>query len=313
MAPIRREARRYLRWTGFVALIFACGPSARQAAAQPASELIMSLREELPMRPRDFGCGDAHEPRGRGIAVQLVQLGKAAVPDILQALDSLEAKGEASGLFPNAAWVFFAYAGIEGPAAVPRLRTMLKNSETMSHQRNLDYAIALSLNLTSYVSGSAARSWFSICRRGEPRDALDELIASLEQNDRSGLESHLGPQARLALDRALEIRPWETILQSAGHSPSGAPNAVGYRFDIAGRWSEPEVTLDVKNVDYGPAPLTSASVTLDTLFSNSIGKACGTYKIEFQRAPELPLIYRYEVNNTDIEGLLRTMIACADK
>jgi hypothetical protein len=40
-----------------------------------------------------------------------------------------------------------------------------------------------------------------ICRRQEPKDALDQFILALQQGNRSELESSIGPKARMALDR----------------------------------------------------------------------------------------------------------------
>jgi hypothetical protein len=283
-----------------------------QAGDQSPSELIRSLSEEPERRPFMAGCGQTNNAQ-RGTARELVQLGRAAVANLDQAFDSIEKKGSKSSLFLNAEWLFLAYARILGPAAAPRLERMTKNAKLASHRRNLDYAFALSFHLTSYVSGHSERAASSFCRRQEPKDALDTLIVSLERNDLPRLESVLGPEARRALDHALQTRSWEAVRQEIWQSRPGVHNAVGYRFDIRGPWSEPEETLGEKEKDYRDTPLTSDSVVLDTQFTNSAGKDCVRYKVDFRRVYDPPGVSIYKIDSANVEDLLHAIAACTSE
>jgi hypothetical protein len=285
-----------------------------QAANQSPSELIRSLshidRQEATNGVRIVTCGETEELRQeRAKTRELVRLDNAAIPDLERALDSLEKEGQNSRLFRKAGWFLLAYARIQGPAATPRLRRMIRSPKLISLRLNLDQAIALSLGLTSYVSSLRERGEVLVCRRQEPRDALNQLIISFEQNDRSRFESSLGPNSRKALDQLLVGTSWEVIRQQVWHEPSGGQGAVGYLFDIPGRWSEPEETLEEKR-EYRSAPLASENFALDTQFKNSAGKDCARYSVSFRKI-ERPTGPIYQVDNSNIEDLLRSIGTCS--
>jgi len=153
-----------------------------QSTPKSAAELIASISHADHPQPelRLFTCGETEQVRSeRQLARDLVRLGKLAIPDLDQALDSIERDGEASPLYSKAGWLLYAYVRIEGPQAAPRL-VRLRISPTFTSLRlTLDYAGALSLNVTSYVSSFRPPGSVLICRRREPRDALDQLILSL--------------------------------------------------------------------------------------------------------------------------------------
>jgi hypothetical protein len=283
-----------------------------QTSLVSPSELIQDLAKADPhdkSRLRVVTCGDTDELRqDRTIARELVRLDKAAIPELERALDSIEKGGEKSKFFRKAGWMLLAYARIQGPAATPRLRRMITRDKLSSLRIVLDQATALSLGLTSYVSSPREPGEVLICRRQEPRDALDQLIMSFEQNDRSRLEASLGPNAHSALDQLLDGRLWEAIRQEKWHVPRAGKGAVGYIFDIPGRWSEPEETLKETGASKA-GPLTSDGFALYTEFKNSAGRDCGGFNMNFRKVDRLigPI---YQVNNSNLEPLLSLIAAC---
>ena len=58
-------------------------------------------------------------------AKALVSLGMYAIPDLERALDSVEQTADRSPFAINAGWLALAYAKIEGPNAIARLRRMI--------------------------------------------------------------------------------------------------------------------------------------------------------------------------------------------
>ena len=90
--------------------------------------------------------------------------------------------------------------------------------------------------------------------------------------------------------------------------------AVGYRFNISGRWSEPDESLEQVE-EWGDATVLSeqADFRLDTLFKDSSGEACGRHYVKFVRgsteAKSESLTYL--VDNLDLGDLLRSIGSCA--
>jgi hypothetical protein len=246
--------------------------------------------------------------RERSIARELASRGEAAVPELDRVLGSIEADGEDSPFFDTSGWFLLAYARAQGSASVSRLIRMIRSPKLDSLHISLDRAIALSLGLTSYVSSGREGGQMIICRRQEPKDALDEFLLALERGDRSDLESSIGPQARTALDRALEGKSWEAAHKELWHSPPGGQGAVGYLFDIRGRWSEPEETLEDYRND-GDDPLIEAEVALDTQFKTSSGKDCAKYLVRFKKVSQFGRA-KYLVDNIDLRSFIGSVGAC---
>ena len=185
---------------------------------------------------------------------------------------------------------------------------MMRSPKLDSLHISLDRAIALSLGLTSYVSSGREGGPLIICRRQEPRDALDELLLALERGDRSELESTLGPEAWMALDRLLVGKSWEAVYRELWPAAPTGQHAVGYLFDIHGRWPEPEETL-VENRNDGDDPLTSAEIALDTQFKTSTAKNCAKYLVGFKEVSQFGRV-RYLVNNTNLGDLIQSIKTC---
>lgn len=273
------------RRTGlFTALaLLLVGSASGQTGNEFASTLIRSLS---PKRPNGkpivlaFHCGMMNGPQqGRQTALKLVELGKTALPGLERAFDSIEKRGSLSGLDTH--WLFFAYARILGPEAAPRLLKMRRNPTLANARRSLDDALALSLGLTSYVSVMGGPSPSMVCRFQLPRDALDKLAVSLWLGDLAELQKILGPKAREALDQALQARSWDTLRPDIWHLGTGVDDAVGYRFEIMGQWSEPEETLRQPRLEYRSPPSTSGKFSFETQFTDSAGKDCARYKVDF--------------------------------
>lgn len=230
----------------------------------------------------------------------LVKLGPVALPAIEEAIRTVEETGE---YVFNFHYLLSAYARIKGPAAFPHLRRMFDNPVGESLRRNLDEALALSLGLTSYISSSRLlMRTFSCSGVLEPRHFLDQLILAWEQDNREWVESSLGPNARSALKSLLEGRTWDNLRAEMWRSWSGGRVAVGYRFETSGWSSQP----GEEHSGYERKP---GNPEIDTLFTGPSGEQCGRQKVAFLRTRGIPR--EYQVDNTDLLALLRTISACA--
>jgi hypothetical protein len=218
----------------------------------------------------------------------------------------LKKDGEDSPYFSG--WFLFAYARAQGPAAASRLVRMFRSPKLDSLQISLDRAIALSLGLTSYVSSGRESGQMIVCRRQEPKDALDEFLWALERGDRLEFESSLGPEARIAVDRLLEGKSWEAVHQELWPALPRGQNGVGYRFDIRGRWSQPAETLE-ENRDDGDDPLTEPEVALESQFKTSSGKSCAKLLVGFKKVIQFGRA-RYLVDNTNLNDLISSIGVC---
>jgi hypothetical protein len=285
-----------------------------QLSSRSVSELIASLtsseqRQNInrPAILGVFGCGITQKLlQERSVARELAGRGKAAIPELDRVLDSIERDGEDS-LFFNG-WFLFAYAKAQGPAAAPRLMRMIRNPKLDSLHITLDRATALSLGLTAYVSSGRVDGPLIVCRRQEPKDALDDFILAQARGDRSELEQSLGPDARTALDRLLEGKQWNAVYRELWRAPPGSQGGMGYLFDIPGRWSESEETLE-ENRGEGDDPLTEAEVALDTQFRTSTGRDCAKSLVAFKKVSEFGGA-KYLIDNANLKDLISSIGAC---
>jgi hypothetical protein len=237
----------------------------------------------------------------------LVGQGEAAELPVRLFLESLET-GE-RGVPPNAGWLLLSYAEIKGPAAFPLLWTLHASAKLSDLAASLDYSIALSLGLTSYVSSSQEPGLTIPCRGQQPRDALDSLIRSWQKGDLAWLEASLGPNARLALSTALKDKTWPEFRGRGGRLRAGDVTAVGYHFNIHNVWSEPELKLE----DYREISVDRPE--LDTEFTSRSGSSCGKLKLSFAHVPkgDAPAYLNYLVDNTDVLEILHLVSSCAAK
>jgi hypothetical protein len=191
---------------------------------------------------------------------------------------------------------------------------MIADPRLVDLQVVLDRALAVSLGATSYIS--SARKWGpgDLCRRAEPRDALDELIAAFEQGDLSRLQPVMGPAAIAGLGQMPGDRGWENFRRQVWRIPANGQSAAGYLFEIGGRWSEPEQVLEGPSRysrDYGDAPLLAEDFSLVTDFKTRSGEDCGSYVVSFHGIHlGEPWKDRYQVNNEDLDGLIRLINSC---
>lgn|ERR1017187_1464570 len=299
--------------------IFAPNASLCQTRHQSAAEIIRFLNDprvvvgSLPQRLEQRRAE-------RAAANELVALGSAAVRDLDAALDRMEQQAGGSE------WLLIAYARILGPAARQRLQVMNANRRLGFLHEDLDNALAVALGLTDYVS--AARLYpFTPARPEEPRHALDRFILGWMQDNRSQMEYVLGPKSRQDLDSLLARQSWQALRSEVLGALPGPGVAMGFRFEGAGDWSQPEETLDqelwhrrsrqttVLILNANPWDDLPPEATLSTQFVDRVGKDCGGHRdIRFVRAPaEAPgnTPFKYLIDEGDLKTLLRTVSGCA--
>ena len=216
-----------------------------QGGEQSPRKLVEFLTHQAPDRNREAAVFDcASIKTDRAPAKALAQSGRLAIAALDQALDSIESTGMRSVNSYNAGWLLEAYARIEGPDAYLRLRRMDKDPSLVFIRLDLDSALALSLGLTSYVSSSNLLAEIVDCTRPqEPRHTVNQFILAWERNDRDWLEASLGPNAKVALNSLLKQTTLAAMRADFWGRESRLDDAVGYRFEAAGRWSEPQETL----------------------------------------------------------------------
>jgi len=285
-----------------------------QTTSQSPSEIIASITNRDGSWPSNvFSCGiTTTDEQDRALAAQLTRGGSLATTQLEQVFDSLQARGAESPYFQRSIWFFLAYASMLGPSASERLRTMIADSKFVSLQVALDRALAVFFGVTSYISSVRKFGPGDLCRRAEPRDALDELIAAFEQGDLSRLAPVVGPAAVATLGQMEGGRSWEEFHRAVWRVPPKGQSAVGYLFDIRGRWSEPEQVLEGPSRyarNYGDAPVLADDFGLVTRFKTNSGSDCGTYTVDFHAVHDGVRVH-YQVNNSDLDGLVRMINSC---
>jgi hypothetical protein len=305
---------RTIKRKGVLVVLLLESHALAQTDGKSASALIKELAGwgTLAAMGLTTGCPDASAERA--IAQALLKLGAAADPAIDDALSSIEK----AGIQPefSSEWLLYAYAKIAGPRGTVRLSRMVGNSELSFFGAALDRAMALSLGLTSYVSDAHAppalrmvdgRVYF--CRPQEPRDGLDQFIVAWENDDQPLFRRSLGPRANAALDASLRGTSWNDFRAKLWPRTPDANSAVGYRFDVPGRWSEPEETL----AERGAAPSTS-NLEFETRLTDRSGGDCGKHLIKFTQTGNLAGALMYLVDNaSDLPDLLSVISSCALK
>lgn len=289
-----------------------------QSTGKSPSEIIASITGPTTNRhglvaTKTFSCGiTTEDEQYRALAAQLTREGSSATAQLEQVFDSLQARGAESPYFERPDWFFLAYASTLGPSASRRLRAMIADPKLVDLQVALDRALAVSFGVTSYISSVRKYGPGDLCRRAEPRDALDELIAAFEQGDFSRLARVIGPAAVATLGQMEEGRSWEEFHRAVWRVPPERQSAVGYLFDIRGRWSEPEQVLEGPSRyarNYGDAPVLADDFDLVTSFRTDSGHGCGDYVLHFHAVPDGVRV-RYQVNNEDLDGLIRLINTC---
>lgn len=255
-----------------------------------------------------FNCGSLFERDrdNREVANSLVRLGGSALPDLDKAIDSIATNGEHSIYATNAQWLLYAYASIGGPGSSRRLWRLIENSKFDFLRPALDDSVALALGLTSYVDSRDPLAETSACRHRQPRDALNLLILAWLRNDRQWLETSLGPNAVLAL----QSTAWADL---QAHFPSRQERvlAVGYRFQVAGSWSQPELSLDPQQPESVQAV---ENPEIDTAFTDRSGAGCGSYHVRFLTTTlQNTSRMSYLVDNRDLRELLGLIASCASR
>ena len=280
------------------------------ADEQTAADLIQFLRYQSGDRlgrPISFTCGLFNTDRAA--VKSLVALGTPALPAIQSVLDPLDQNAD-NREFVGIGLLLQAYAGILRHDAFGRLRRMADNPKLEPLLYDLDDAIAMSLDLTSYVSSSKPLRKRLDCNRAtEPRHALNQLLLAWLRNDRQWLAAALGPNASAELRLLTEQGGWASF-RSRLWGERSRDTAVGYRIADAGRWSEPEETF--KDVSEGRAPIGRDRLEFETMFTNAAGGECGSQKLTFIKPDvgttgELP----YLIETSKLRELLSLIASCA--
>jgi hypothetical protein len=272
-----------------------------QAHPRSASEIIKEIDSQPLEQPIYVSCGtgvvEAKVQRER--ERKLVEMGANALPEIKQALASIQADGPASPRHPQSLyWLALADATIEGPKAYRVLRRMLDDPRFEGRRQNLTDAIALALNLTHYVDQAAKPLLWSMCQRAEPGYSLASLICAWETGDRELLNSFVEPASRDG-----DSRPDVWLL----NHDSTKTLAMGFRLNVRGTWSLPGDRLEEWS---GPDFMSDPKAVIETQFSDRAGRTCGTMQIEFELAGTRWPDQRYVVNIASLADLFKIIASC---
>lgn len=308
--------RRRLRWAATVPLFAFFFLEMWSATGQEGPESVMQLLMKLAGRNgqphREIGLlGCSQVADDRAVARRIAALGTPIIPYLEERLDAA-----ASGTWQSPyglSWIQLSYAKILGRRAGEKLRGM-GASTGPEGRHDLDRAIALAMGLTSYVSPSRPETRSIRCSRApEPRDALDRLLLHWEQGNESGFELVLGPQGRKALREELRGTTWDVMRSAVRQTKK--PAAIGYRFLLAGRWAEPDETLDeTRELSEGLPLLAEKRFRLETQFVDAVGRSCGSqdiwiYAVESTRDGPL----EYLVDNAILGDLIRRISYCGSE
>src|SRR5436309_381540 len=121
-----------------------------RAESEEASRLVWQISHPYSGPPPQFWSNSVVNPKYP--AQRLAALGSRAVPAIEKGLSSLEVKGLSSDYAKNSGWLLLAYAKVVGPSSRIRLESFREIPSCEFLYSSVDRAIALALNLTSYVS-----------------------------------------------------------------------------------------------------------------------------------------------------------------
>jgi hypothetical protein len=235
-------------------------------------------------------------------------MGTSAVPAIEEAINSFEALGENSEIWSQAGWVLLAYAQIEGPAAFPRLHRLIGNPKLGAYAFGVDNSVLVQL-----PSREVPIESFHCDRGEEPRDALDRMILAWETDDRPSLEAALGPTAESALTQLLKGTTWAAMRSALWSGRLKTNVDVGYRFDVPGRWSDSEETLEDERLAGNPQGNYNHPEIKTSLTTRS-GNTCGETRLTVFSTPHTPWPEgrrRYAVDNSDLGNLLQRIASCA--
>jgi hypothetical protein len=306
--------------SGILAILVHCGVflvaiGTAEAQGDSAGEIIRFLTYQtgrpgkLAAEMGLFGCGGGADDRAA--EASLVRLGDTAVPDLESALGSLEQSGQSSAFALNGGRLPLAYAKIKGGSARERLLELDRRPQLAFLRPSLHDALSISLSLTSYVSSSTPPEKNFLCRDGQPRDALDQVILAWLRNDRPWLEASLSARSKTALD-ALEKRGgWSKMRTQLRQTRPNNGVALGYRFSADPSWSLPD---DIFEEDESKDRVAQhpENPVIETVFVSATGGECGRRRMKFASTRDDLGSQKitYLVDETDIEGLLRLLSSC---
>jgi len=241
-----------------------------------------------------FTCGQSNADFLAAIALR--RHGAAAVP-------AIEAELTRKGF--GRYWLSATYASIRGRQAFPVLRELASRMD-----ESFDEAIAVALDLTSYVSTSRPVGANISCVRGfQPRDALDRVVLGVLRGDRTWLAS--------GVDLAREgegRREWGLIVAGIGSGSGGRPrvSAVGYRLAGDDSWSDPPVVLTAPRPDRRlRADAGEMRIAMQARFHNERGEFCGEVAVQFQSNPEGDSFRPFLVDQASARELVPLILKCS--
>lgn len=257
-------------------------------------------------------------PYERGQAMALLALGEAAIPQIEEALDSLQ-QGKTQGTC-GTEWLLYTFARLRKETAYSRLKAMLSNPNLAPLSRGIENAMAVSLQLTSVVSSlgtpderpgdtrpgiAGARSFGYVM----PQDSLDRFLLGWIRDRKEDLEASLTPEARDTLRQAVTLRMWNSLRRSFREGLKGQVVEIGYRLRLPpGRVDFPGPESPI---DFNPPYQKEISGRVEFY---SQGKNCAQQEVRFVDSTartEDPSehIWRYLIA-TDAATLLNTLRGC---
>jgi hypothetical protein len=238
---------------------------------------------------------------------RLVSLGKRSLPALEEEFSEIAKRGDNAKYSKNTPLLLYAYARIGGARSFPLLRDMELSQRFTFATVPLDGAIAVALGLTSYLSiAHPPLRVLVACQGQQPRDALNQMIASWERGDRLWFETSIGETAARAVT-AKDDNEWGAF---RGVFWRDAPNAaIGYKFKAPASLSEPSMLIPIQ----AHGTNEEEKLDLDTAFFDRNGRTCGHMTIKFvhEANPKPPGYLRYVVDNPNVADVLQLISACA--
>ncbi len=289
-------------------------PQGNPSASQPLSPdyLVRFLLYDVGPPRGVTVAGLIPEDRRAGIA--LAQMGPSALSHIERALTSIEREGRPNWQASGVEWLLYAYARIKGHEGYNRLRRMLGNSKLKPFVQQIERAMAVSLQVTSFrtsLHGSRVKDPLS---GGMAQDALDQLILAWILGDQEAFEEVLSPRAKGAFTELLRSNSWNNLRQNFLYEGQDSIVCFGYRLPL---FPGALRSLDPLQPYPAGAQLTyrsqqgEAQVEVELFKEDSF---CGHVHIFLTDTKDNSFWgQRVQVDNTDIEALLRYLRPCVVK
>lgn len=248
-------------------------------------------------------------------ALALVAMGNASRAHLERAIDELDAGGSSNPC--GVEWLLYTYARVRGAAAYPRLMKMLENPRLSHLNREIEIAMAGSLDLTSVITSrdkpgelyGQTQQLGGLPSAVIPQQALDRLVLGLLTGDRKLIVDVLTSSARESFDKFTKMHTWEGVRRRFLPSQQDSLLVVAYRLFLSTGPAEP------LRPDFHFDPEPPPSRLTGTVEFYRDGIICGKHSLNFEDIhprgqqttfPE----WKYAISNSDIEALLANVGAC---